>query len=179
MIPALYRRDNRALQGRIQDFEMGGWIFVIMSEKLNIISIFKDKKKRGGLKFTPFTSPGSAPALIVGTVMTRSKCSQLWQQALQHESTWKGIKGWLFKSTPCWFKVARITYNNLTRTTTSGSVCMTINTQSVTKACNGVNYLKVGTSYFSIKFIFQNRSINGIHKNVRFIFNLIRFTNRS
>ena len=26
-------------QGRIQDFEMGGWIFVIMSEKSNIISI--------------------------------------------------------------------------------------------------------------------------------------------
>ena len=31
-------------QGRIQDFEMGGgggWIFVIMSEKSNIISIFE------------------------------------------------------------------------------------------------------------------------------------------
>ena len=32
------------LQGRIQDFEMGGGIFVIMSEKSNIISKKKEMK---------------------------------------------------------------------------------------------------------------------------------------
>ena len=57
------------LQGRIQDFEMGGEFCSNVREikyYFNIWEIRKKKKEggseKGGWKFTRFTSPGSAPA---------------------------------------------------------------------------------------------------------------------